>query len=93
MENSNTEILKRFGKSIDWTLAGAVIALQQRIVEYLKQNKGAQLTLEEIAAGAGAKDELETVFKVLRHLSANKDRGVKRTAQAGKTIFADRYSM
>ena len=54
---------------------------------------GTPATAQQIAEAIGAADEVETVFKVLQHLSANKDRGVKRTAGPGKTVFEDKYSV
>jgi len=73
--------------------AGAVLALQRRIVEHLKKNRGTKLTPGEIAEGLGAKDEIETVFKILQHLSANKDSGVKRELALDKPLFEAEYSM
>ncbi|MCY3021934.1 MAG: glucose-6-phosphate isomerase [Planctomycetota bacterium] len=72
--------------------AGAVIALQRRIAECLKQRKGARLRLEEIAEQIGAQGEIEAVFKILQHLSANPDYGVKRHLEAGKSVFDATYS-
>ena len=46
-------------------------------------------TAEELASAVGARDEVETVFKVLEHLAANKDHGVGRTE--GPTPFDARY--
>ncbi|MBI3191542.1 MAG: glucose-6-phosphate isomerase, partial [Pedosphaera parvula] len=56
--------------------AGAVIAIQHRVVDFLEKNKGQELGLDAIAAGIDAPDEIETVFKVLQHLSANGEHGV-----------------
>ncbi len=49
--------------------AGAVIALQNKVVAALKG--GAKGSAEEIAAAIGGKDDVETVHLVLRHLGAN----------------------
>ena len=51
--------------------------------------KGKALTVEEIAKAAGVSD-LETVFKVVQHLAANPDHGVRRAA-AGATVFDATY--
>jgi glucose-6-phosphate isomerase len=56
--------------------AGAVLALQGKILAFLRGNRGKALTAEEVADGIGAPAEAETVFKVLLHLSANGDHGV-----------------
>ena len=70
--------------------ATAAINLQKKIIERLKGHKNQAHTVAQIAAGIGALDEIETIFKILRHLSANKDHGVKRSA--GPTEFEATYS-
>jgi glucose-6-phosphate isomerase len=67
--------------------AGAVIALQLRIIELLRQKQTA-LTVAEIAAGIGSR-ELETIFKICEHLSANSGRKMEKAA--GKTPFDATY--
>jgi len=54
--------------------AGKVLEVQKRVVNYLKGEEKL-LLVEEIARATG--DDPETVFLVLRHLSANPDRQVK----------------
>jgi len=56
--------------------AGAVIALQKGIVEFLKQQRR-PMTADEVAAGLGQPYDSEAVFAILRHLAANPDRGVE----------------
>ena len=56
--------------------AEKVIELQGLILDYLQQLP-AGATAEQIAAGVGRADEMETVFKICRHLSANPDHGVQ----------------
>jgi len=51
--------------------AGAVIALQGKVLVYLAEKKGHALTSSQIASGIGAHDGYETVFKICEHLSAN----------------------
>jgi glucose-6-phosphate isomerase len=51
--------------------AGAVIALQGKVLAYLVEKKGHALTSSQIASGIGAHDGYETVFKICEHLSAN----------------------
>lgn len=53
--------------------AGEVLALQQRVVAWLRANPGRH-AVEAIATGAGT-DDVETVFAIVRHLAANR-RGV-----------------
>jgi glucose-6-phosphate isomerase len=58
--------------------AGAVIALQGRVLAYLAEKKGHALTSAQISSGIGAHDGFETVFKICEHLAANGR--VKKTA-------------
>lgn len=54
--------------------AAAILDLQLRVIQILKQ-EGKSLSIAELAAKAGALDEIESIYKILRHLAAN-DRGV-----------------
>ena len=72
--------------------AAAVLDLQQRIVAHLKATRGTPCTVEDLADRIGAADEVETVFKVLQHLAANPDHGVKRALAPGASVFAATYS-
>jgi glucose-6-phosphate isomerase len=67
--------------------AGAVIALQLKIIAHLRDTK-APLTVTQIAKGIGSAD-IETIFKICEHLSANGARKFQRTA--GKTPFNATY--
>ncbi len=69
--------------------AAAVIALQSKILAYLAEKSGHALTSDQISSGIGAHDDFETVFKLLEHLAANPDHGVKKTA--GQNPFAATY--
>jgi len=69
--------------------AGAVIALQLKIIEHLKQQQ-TPLTVAQIAAGIGSR-EAETIFKICEHLSANGGRQMQKTD--GKTPFDASYRM
>jgi len=71
--------------------ATAIISLQHKIVDHLKAH-GEALTVEEIAGQIGAPEDVESVFKILRHLSANKDHGIKRKTTEGATVFDAKYS-
>jgi glucose-6-phosphate isomerase len=72
--------------------AAGVLALQGKIVSALKANKRKGYTAEQLADEIGATNEVETVFKILQHLSANRDHGVKQGRPAGTSIFAATYS-
>jgi glucose-6-phosphate isomerase len=69
--------------------AGAVIALQGRIVSSLRAHRTQPQTLAQIAAAAGT-DDLETVFKVCEHLAANPGRGIRKFP--GSTPFSATYA-
>jgi len=56
--------------------AGAVISLQKEVIGLLSKAKRG-MTAAEIAEELGKPDDVEAVFAILRHLSANPDRGVK----------------
>ena len=62
--------------------AAAVLELQRKVVAALRERGKAGGTCEELAAAAGAPDEVETVFHLLERLAANPDRGVARRAGA-----------
>ena len=69
--------------------AGAVLALQQKVLALLGEKKGQALTVDQIAAAIGADDESEHVYKILEHAAANPDHGVVRAE--GKTPFSATY--
>ena len=48
-----------------------VLELQHKVINILKQEKY-PLSLEELAQKAEASDKIETIYKILRHLAANK---------------------
>ena len=54
--------------------AAAVLEIQKKVVEALKQSSS-PLSLAELSSKAQVSDEIETVYKILRHLNAN-ERGV-----------------
>ncbi|MDB6093411.1 MAG: Glucose-6-phosphate isomerase [Verrucomicrobia bacterium] len=70
--------------------AGGVIALKLKIAAALKASPGKAVTAEELAAGIGAAEQSELVFKILEHLAANKHTGVKKRART--PWFQSRYS-
>ncbi|KAB8319120.1 glucose-6-phosphate isomerase [Tolypothrix campylonemoides VB511288] len=54
--------------------AAAILELQKRVVDVLQTEKTA-LSIEEVAQKAGATDQIEPIYKILRHLHANQ-RGI-----------------
>ena len=71
--------------------AAAVLDLQRRAVAALRGKGASGGTCEEIAAAAGAPEEVETVFHLLERLAANPERGVVR--RPGRTPFDAVYSV
>jgi glucose-6-phosphate isomerase len=66
--------------------AQAVLDVQARVLSALRASAGTEMTLEEIATAAGEADR-ETVFCILRHLSANPERGVVRRVPDGASVL------
>jgi glucose-6-phosphate isomerase len=58
--------------------AEGVIQLQAKALAFLKKEKGKSFTSEEIASAVGAPEEVEMVFKLLEHASANVDHPIKK---------------
>jgi glucose-6-phosphate isomerase len=54
--------------------AAAVLDLQKRVMQVL-QEEGSSISLSELAQKVGASEQVEAIYKLLRHLQANK-RGV-----------------
>jgi glucose-6-phosphate isomerase len=61
-------------------MAGAIIELQREVLGYLEKNRGRSFTAEELAKALGAAEKAESVFKILEHVSANRDHRVKKSA-------------
>ena len=74
--------------------AGAVIALQLKIIAFLKssniESHQRSFTIEEIAKRIGS-NEKETIFNICEHLAANKERNVQHIE--GNTPFDGSYRM
>ncbi len=88
----NTNAYHQPGVEAGKKAAAGVLDIQAKIVRALRANKRKPYTVEQLADEIGAKDDVETVFKVLQHLSANRDHGVKRQPAAGGAVFAATYS-
>lgn len=67
--------------------AGAVLTLQKKLVTALKSEKTFR-TAEELAKAITATDEVDTVFKILEHLSANN----VITREPGASYFDSKYA-
>ncbi|HJV35720.1 glucose-6-phosphate isomerase [Geomonas sp.] len=56
--------------------AGSVLKLQGEILGTLRSQHGRDFTCEDMAMTLACPDQVETVFKIMRHLAANPDHGV-----------------
>jgi glucose-6-phosphate isomerase len=72
--------------------AADVLELQRAVVAHLAAVAPRALTADELAAESGAAGREETIFKVLEHLAANPDRGIRRTLPPGGSAFEARYA-
>lgn len=70
--------------------ATVILSLQGEILEYLGTIPGVGKTAEEIATELGNAGETESVFRILRHLAANPDHGVK--VEAAEPLWESRFS-
>ena len=62
--------------------AAEVLELQHKIIQVL-QDAGKALSLETLAEKAGVPDQIEAIYKILRHLATNQ-RGVLLVGNPGK---------
>ena len=71
--------------------AGNVLAIQTLILNHLKSHLGQQFTAVQISESIGHKEDVETIFKILEHLSANKVRKIKK--KSSRSSFEARYKL
>ncbi|MEB3357494.1 MAG: glucose-6-phosphate isomerase [Synechococcales bacterium] len=64
--------------------AASILQLQQQVVTTLQAAHGS-LSLTDLAQKAGAPDQVETIYKIVRHLAANQ-RGVTYSGDLGNPI-------
>ncbi len=70
----NTNAYHQPGVEAGKKAAAEILDLQKRVMEVLQKEKKA-FSVEELAVKAGAADQVEAIYKILRHLQANQ-RGV-----------------
>jgi glucose-6-phosphate isomerase len=78
----NTNAYHQPGVEAGKKAAASILDLQKRIVQTLKQET-APLSIEALAEKVGASDQIETIYKICRHLAANQ-RGVVLRGNPGK---------
>lgn len=69
--------------------AARLIELKNDIVNFLTERPGKQYTVEELAGEWDRREETELIFKILLHLAANPESGVK--VNRREDIFSNRY--
>ncbi len=69
--------------------AESVIRLQKAALEYLRERKNKSFVAEEIASAIGAREEAETVFKLLEHAAANPEHKIEKIPT--KLYFNSRF--
>ncbi|WP_432799834.1 glucose-6-phosphate isomerase [Poriferisphaera sp. WC338] len=52
--------------------AASVLDLQHKIIAFLQKNSGQTYSIEELAEGMEKADQVETIFHLVEHMSANK---------------------
>ena len=62
--------------------AGSVIALKRKLVDALRSAPGTAFTPESLATLIGEPEHAELAFKVLDHLAANPETGVKKDVKS-----------
>ena len=70
-------------------MAGAIIHLQLDIIAHLRKRPGKSFTAQEIAKALNTEDRVETVFKILEHLAANRELNVVKIP--AESIVDSRY--
>jgi len=70
--------------------AATVLQVQSKVLAALRAKPGQAMSLEEVAQAAGTED-LETVFWILRHASANPEKRIERWVPSGTSLFEARY--
>ena len=71
--------------------AANVLAIQKKITDFLKSNLNQSFTVDAVSKAIGEEEEIETVFKILEHLAANKDRNIKKRLKSSP--FGSLYKM
>ncbi len=70
--------------------AGKVIETQCKAFDFLSKQPGKSFTVEEISKRIGMGEDIEHIFKICEHLSANKDKKVFKTFDSN--ILRNKYT-
>lgn len=58
--------------------AGNVLVVQRQVISFLKSNLNQTFTVLNIAKAIQKEEEIETIFKLIEHLTANSERRIRR---------------
>jgi glucose-6-phosphate isomerase len=73
--------------------ATKIIALQEKILNFLANNEETFCTAEEVASAIGASENTETVFHLLLHASHNPDHGVEKQEENNSPVTDTRFGI
>jgi glucose-6-phosphate isomerase len=65
-----------------------MLAVKQKVLLALRAAPGSALTAPQLAAKLGLEPQVELIFKLLEHLAANPDKGVRRTPAPAISDYA-----
>jgi glucose-6-phosphate isomerase len=68
--------------------AASMLAVKQKVLLALRAAPGSALTAPQLAAKLGLEPQVELIFKLLEHLAANPDKGVRRTPAPAISDYA-----
>jgi glucose-6-phosphate isomerase len=71
--------------------AGKVIETQCKVFDFLSKQPGKPFTVEEISVGIGMGEDIEHIFKICEHLSANQDKKVSKSFDSN--ILNNKYTL
>lgn len=71
--------------------AEKVVKIQRKVIGFLKSNLNQPFNAFEISKAIDQEDEIETVFKIIEHLAANKIRKVRK--KSSTNVFQVKYKM
>jgi glucose-6-phosphate isomerase len=70
--------------------AGKVIEVQVKVFDFLSKRPGKPFSVDEIAEGIGMTEDIEHIFKICEHLSANADKKMLKTFYSN--ILRNKYT-
>jgi glucose-6-phosphate isomerase len=71
--------------------AGNVLKIQNDILSFLKSHLNQPFTVLDLSKSIGLEEDVETVFKIVEHLSANRVRNIRK--KSSRRTFEARYKM